>query len=81
MLVSGVPQNDSVICVYVYMCVYILLQVLFPYRLLQNVECSSLCYTVGTHWLSILYIAVCICWGSQVMEQSRIPLPVQVTQV
>ena len=31
-------------------------QSLFPYRLLQNTESSSLCYTVGPCWLSILYI-------------------------
>ena len=34
---------------------YILFQILFPYRLLQNTEYSSLCYTVGPCWLSILY--------------------------
>ena len=32
-----------------------------PYRLLQNIEYSSLCYTVGPCFLSILYIVVCIC--------------------
>ena len=31
-------------------------QILFPYRLLQNVEYSSLFYTVGPCWLSVLYI-------------------------
>ena len=31
--------------------------VLFPYSLLQKLECSSLCYTVGPCWLSILYIS------------------------
>ena len=30
-------------------------QILFPYRLLQNTEYSSL-YIVGTCWLSILYV-------------------------
>ena len=35
--------------------------VLFLYRLLQNIEHSSLCYTVGPCWLSILYTVVCIC--------------------
>ena len=33
-LVSGVQQSDSVIHIYV----FILFQILFPYRLLQNAE-------------------------------------------
>ena len=36
---------------------HILFQILFPYRLLQNIECSFLCYTVGRCWLSSLYMA------------------------
>ena len=44
-LVSGVQQSDSVI----------LFQILFPFRLLQYTEYSSLCYTVGVCWLSIPY--------------------------
>ena len=36
-LVSGVQQSDSVIHVYLF-------QVIFPYRLLQNIEYSSLPY-------------------------------------
>ena len=44
------------LCVYIYVFI---LQILFPYRLLQNIEYISLCYTVG--FLSILYIVVCIC--------------------
>ena len=38
----------------------ILFQVIFPFRLLQNIEQSSLCYIVGSCRLSILNIAVCI---------------------
>ena len=38
-----------------YICMYILLKILFHYRLLQDIESSSLCYTVGPCWLSILY--------------------------
>ena len=37
----------------------ILLQIRFSFRLLQNIEQSSLCYTVDSCWLSILNIAVC----------------------
>ena len=47
---------------------YILLQILFPCKLLskqdikkkQDIEYSSLCYTVGSYWLSILYIVAAI---------------------
>ena len=39
---------------------YILFQILFPYRLLQNLEYSSLCYTVGPCCLSIIYSSVYI---------------------
>ena len=38
-LVSGVQQSDSVIHTHV----SILFQILFPFRLLQNIERSSLC--------------------------------------
>ena len=37
------------------------LPILFPIRLLQNIEQSSLCYTAGPCWLSILNIAVYTC--------------------
>ena len=40
---------------------YILLHILFHYGLSQDIEYSSLCYTVGPCCLSILYIIVCIC--------------------
>ena len=40
---------------------YILFQIIFHYRLLQDTEYSSLYYTVGPCYLSILYIIVCIC--------------------
>ena len=40
---------------------YILLQIIFSFRLLQNIEPNSLCYTVGPCWLSVLNIAVCTC--------------------
>ena len=46
-------------CVCVFLSLHFLLQILFPYRLLQNTECSSLCFTVvGPFWLSIFYIVV-----------------------
>ena len=64
--VSGVQQSDSVIQI----CVSILFQILFPFRLLQNAEQSSLCYRVGPWWLSILNIAVCTC-QSQTLSLSH----------
>ena len=57
MLVSGVQQSDSVI----HKLLSLLFQILFSFRLLQNIEQSSLCYTVGPCWLSILNIVVCTC--------------------
>ena len=41
--------------------IYILLQILFHYRLLQDSEYSSLRYTVDPSCLSVLCIEVCIC--------------------
>ena len=42
-LASGLQQSDSAIHIHL----SILLQILFPCRLLKNIEQSSLCYTVG----------------------------------
>ena len=50
MLDSGIQQSDSVIHIHV----SILFQILFPFTLLQNIDQSSLCCTVGLCWLSIL---------------------------
>ena len=57
MLVSGVQQSDSVI----HIPDSILFQILFPFRLLQSIKQSSLCYTAGLCWLFILNIAVGTC--------------------
>ena len=51
-IVSGIQQSDSVI----HINVPVLFQIIFPFRLLHNIEQSSLCYTVGPCWLSILLI-------------------------
>ena len=48
-LVSGIHQSASVIHIHI----SILFQILFSFRLLQSVEQSSLCSTVGTRWLSV----------------------------
>ena len=55
LLVSGIPQGDSVIYA------SIAFQILFPRRQLQNIKQSSLCCTVGPCWSSILNRAVRIC--------------------
>ena len=39
----------------------VLFSILFHYSLLQNIQYSSLCYTVSPCCLSILYMVVCIC--------------------
>ena len=41
-------------CIYMY--IYILFHILFHYGLSQDIEYSSLCYTVGHCFLSILYM-------------------------
>ena len=69
-LVSAVQQSESVIHTYI----STLFQILFPYRPLQSIEQSSLCYTVGPYQLSILYLVVCIC-QSQSPNLSLPPLP------
>ena len=55
MLVSGVQQGDSDIYIYIYIYTHThnLFHVLFHYGLLQDIEYSSLCYTVGPCCLSI----------------------------
>ena len=49
--VSDTRHCDSAIHTYV----LILRQIFFPCRLLRNSEWSSLCYTIGLCWSSILY--------------------------
>ena len=41
--------------------IYIVFQIPFPYRLLQNMEYNSLLCTVGPYLLSVLCVVVCIC--------------------
>ena len=53
---SGVPLPSPI-------HVPILPQTPLPSRLPHNIEESSLCYTVGPCWLSILNIAVSTCWS------------------
>ena len=56
-LVSSVQKSDSIIHTHI----SILFQILFSSGLLQNVEQTSLCYTVGPCWLSIFNVVMCLC--------------------
>ena len=47
--------------IFVSMYLFIPFHILSSYRLLQNIKCSFLCYTVDPFWLSVLYVWVCIC--------------------
>jgi len=67
-LVSGVQQ---VIQLYVYLFLF---QIIFPFRLLQSVKQSYLCYVVGPYWLSVLNIVACMC-QSQTLNLSLPHLP------
>ena len=51
---STVPPGKSMIQFYI----YFLFQILFHYSLLQDTDCSPLCYTIGLCCLSILYIVI-----------------------
>ena len=51
---------SKVIQLYIHMC--IVFQILLPFRLLYTIQQSSLCCTVGSYWLSLLYwLQNCIC--------------------
>ena len=43
-----------------YVSIYYI-QILFPYKLLQDIEQRSLRYREGPCWLYILHMVVCIC--------------------
>ena len=64
LLMSSAQQNYSYIYIsyiydiYIYTHTYILFQIIFPYRLLQDIEYSSLCYFIVP---CCLCIVVCIC--------------------
>ena len=62
MLISGIQQSDSEKKkkkIYIY--THTLFQIFFHYKLLQDIEYSSLALTVGPYCLSILYIVGYIC--------------------
>ena len=57
--------------VYKHIHVSILFHILLPIRLLPNIEQRSLCYTVHSCWLPILYIVVYTCQS----QTSNLPVP------
>ena len=57
MLVSGIEKSGSVMHIHV----SILSQILVAFRLLHNIEQSSLCSAEGPYWLPILNVVVCPC--------------------
>ena len=69
-LVSTVQRSESAICIHISPLFWIS----FPFRSPKSTKQSSLCYTVGSHQLSILYILVYIC-QSQSPSSSHPPFP------
>ena len=51
----------SAVHIWVYICTHILSHALFHYDLLQDIECSSLCSSVGPCCSSILYVIAGTC--------------------
>ena len=75
LLVSSIQKSDSAICVSV------LFQITFSFRLLQSIEKISRCYMVGPYWLSIFsklsifyfwfYWVFAAAWGLSLVAVSR----------
>ena len=63
-------QRNPYECIHTYICIFF--KILFHYSLLQDIDYSSLHYTVGSCCLSILYIVVCI-YQSQTLILSLPP--------
>ena len=66
-LISAVQQSDQLNTYLPYFLT------LFHYDISQNIEYSSLCYTVQPHCLSVLYMIACIC-SSQHFPPHPLPL-------
>ena len=60
-----------------YPYIYIIFHILFHYGLSQEIEYSSLCYTVGPYCLSITDIILCICQSQIPSLSLPTPLPWQ----
>ena len=70
-LVYNVQQSESAICIHTSPLFWIS----FSFRSPQSTEQSSLCYAVGSHQLSILYIVVYICQSQSPKSSHTLPFP------
>ena len=52
----GVQQSDSYIHTYIYVYIDMSFSDFFHYRLLHDIECSSLCYIIGPLFVYLFYI-------------------------
>ena len=62
---------SKVIHLYIYMYLFFFFQILFPFRLLQNIEQSSLCYVVTS--LKFHHSTVCLTyvpWSPPLLDQN-----------
>ena len=59
LLIPAVQQSDSVVHIYA----FLFKNLLFHYGLSQDIEYSSLCYTIGLDCLSIPYVKAYICYA------------------
>ena len=71
-LISNVQQSDLVIYIYINTHMYIVFQILFHYRLLQDINIVP-CAITRSLLFVYLYTAVCICY-SQTPNLSLPPL-------
>ena len=53
-------------------CIHILFHIIFHYGLLQDIAYSSLCYTVGPYYLSLLFIYV-FCFLGSYLQHMKVP--------
>ena len=53
--VSGIQQSELALSIYKHISIYIF-YILFHYSLWEDIQCSSLCYTLGPCCLSILHM-------------------------
>jgi len=74
MLVSTVQQSESILPIHISPLFWIS----FPFRLPQSRQYSSLCYTVGSHYLPVLYVVVYI-YVSFISQFIPNPIPPLVT--
>ena len=62
-------------CVCVCVCVCILFWIIFHYRLLQDIEYSSMCYTVSTCLYLSIYICMHVYFNPQLLIYPSSPFP------